>query len=268
MTSRRQPYGPIDEAALLRFEQRLSASLPADFREFLVESNGAILSDSAELSDVAGGAALEAIFGLHDGPEYLRLDQMFARLAPLVPPFILVFAADCYANYFGISLHSADFGVIYFLDHENLTASRDYLVRAADSFTDLLIRSAVEFAQVPPTATLPEAIEVGDCAQVTLLLRNGVDASGNVHCATRHGDLRILAAILEAGGDPNERGAIGGTEPPLFVAARAGRADLTALLLRHGADPNLRCGAGGTALQMAKPWPRVVEVLLKYAVRP
>jgi len=61
----------------------------------------------------------------------------------------------------------------------------------------------------------------------------------------------------------NEHGAIGGTETPLFVAARRGRADLTELLIRYGADPNQRCGAGGTALQMARPWPGVVEVLLR-----
>jgi ankyrin repeat protein len=82
-----------------------------------------------------------------------------------------------------------------------------------------------------------------------------------VHRAVHHGDLRILETVLRHGGDPNERGSIGGTETPLFAAARDGRADMADALVRYGADPNLRCGSNGTALQMAKPWPDVTNVL-------
>lgn len=263
---RKQPYGPIDEAELKAFERQLPAPLPSDLRAFLVEFNGAAFSDAAELNDVPGGAALETVFGLHEGPDYFRLDEMFSRFKPLVPDTVLVFAADRYGNYFGISLAGTDVGAVYFVDHEYLPAGS--FTHVANSFTELLHRSGADIKQQVGAASIPEAIDTGDADTLRHLVAGGADVHGSVHHAVRHGDLRILRAVLEAGGDPNERGAIGGTETPLFVAARQGRADLTELLLIHGADPNLRCGAGGTALEMAAPWPRVVEILLGSGAKP
>ena len=72
MISRAQPYGPIDEQALVRFEQRLSAALPADLRRFLLEHNGATFSESTELVEVPGGTALGEIFGLHGALEMAK----------------------------------------------------------------------------------------------------------------------------------------------------------------------------------------------------
>ena len=261
MTSRRRPYGPIDEAALVRFEHRLSAPLPQDLRQFLLESNGAVFSGVPQLESVPSGAALSEIFGLHGGPEYLRLDHMSDQFSEFLPESVLVFAADAYGNYFGISLSGTDVGTVYFVDHEALPATRDSLTPVADSFTHFLDRAGCEFADAPAPATVAQAIDSGDSDALAQLLATGADSTGAVHYAVRHGDLRILETVLRHGGDPNERGGIGDTETPLFVAARQGRADLADALVRHGADPNLRCDANGTALQMAKPWPEVVNVL-------
>src|SRR5262245_17090716 len=73
--SRKNPYGPIDPRALREFEATLPAPLLSDFRVFLTEFTGAEFPDSPELDDVPGGTALAEIFGLHDGPNYLRLDR-------------------------------------------------------------------------------------------------------------------------------------------------------------------------------------------------
>ena len=186
----------------------------------------------------------------------------------MVPTSILVFAADPYGNYFGISLTGADTGAIYFVDHDNLPATRESLIRVADSFTALLHRTGGETASPAPATTVAEAIDCGDSETLARLIGTGADVTGAVHRAVLHGDLRILATVLAGGGDPNERGGIGGTETPLFVAARQGRVDLTEILIHYGADPNLRCGAGGTALQMATPWPGVVKVLLESGAKP
>jgi hypothetical protein len=261
MTARRRPYGPIDPAALVQFEHELPSAIPSDLRQFLLESNGADVSCSAQFEQVPGGTALGEIFGLHAGPEYFRLDHMARQFADSLPESILVFAADAYGNYFGISLAGKDLGAVYFVDHETLPATRDSLIRVADSFTEFMTRAGCDFTDAPVPTTIAEAIDLGDNEALIHLLAAGSDGSGAVHHAVLHGDLRILETVLRQGGDPNERGAIGGTETPLFVAARQGRADMADALIRYGADPNLRCGSDGTALQMAKPWPEVIEVL-------
>lgn len=261
MTARRLPYGPIDQAALLRFERRFSYPLPSDLRQFLLESNGADVSSGSQFEDVPGGAALGEIFGLHAGPEYLRLDHMSQQFEGLVPKSILVFAADAYGNYFGISVAGPDIGTVYFVDHEALPARRESLISLASSFTEFMTKAGCEFAEHPTATTIFEAIASGDNEALARLLTAKLDASGAVHRAVHHGDLRVLETVLKYGGEPNERGSIGGTETPLFVAARNGRADMAETLVRYGADPNIRCGSNGTALQMAKPWPEVTNVL-------
>lgn len=251
----------MDPAALMQFERQLPGVIPPDLRQFLAESNGADVSRSAQFQNVPGGAALREIFGLHAGPEYLRLDFMAEQFADLLPESILVFAADAYGNYFGISLSRDDPGTVYFVDHETLPATRDSLIRVADTFAEFMKHAGCDFEDAPVATTIAEAIHFGDNEALMQLLTAGSDAIGAVHSAVHHGDLRILETVLRHGGDPNERGSIGDTETPLFVAARNGRADMADALVRYGADPNLRCGSDGTALQMAKPWPAVVEVL-------
>jgi len=115
---------------------------------------------------------------------------------------------------------------------------------------------------------LKEAIQAGDRDAVEQFLSRGALAAGYVHQAVYRGDAAILQSILEAGGSPDERGGIGGSETPLFVAARAGRADLAAVLIDRGADVSHRCSAEGTALEMAVPYPEVVAVLAKAGAEP
>jgi hypothetical protein len=135
---RKNPYGPINPSVLAAFERQLPGALPADFRSFLLEFNGAEISDCPEFDDVEGGTALGKVFGLHGGPGYLRLDEMFVQMRRHVPPGILVFAADPFGNYFGLALTGKDRETVYFLNHEEMTASREDLPEVASSFSELL----------------------------------------------------------------------------------------------------------------------------------
>jgi hypothetical protein len=259
MRNLRQPYGPIDEAALARFEVLLSAAIPQDLRQFLLESNGALFS-RVEVED-ADTSALDAVLGLHAGPILLRLDWMNHQFAGLIPDSMMVLGTSPYSDYYAISLSGPDTGAVYFVDHEQLPATRDSMLRVAESFTALMNRAGVRFVERTPATTVAVAIETGDTEALTRLLATGAHASGMIHKAVCQGDLRIVEILLRHGGDANERGGIGGSETPLFIAARECRADIADALIRHGADPNLRCGAGGTALQMAKWCPEVTQVL-------
>lgn len=58
MTARRLPYGPMDPATLVRFERQLPGVIPSDLRQFLLESNGAAVSRSAQFENVPGGSPI------------------------------------------------------------------------------------------------------------------------------------------------------------------------------------------------------------------
>lgn len=111
---KKQPYGPVSAKKLKAFESTLVAPLPADFRTFLLEFNGAEFvgtdGDFGEVEDdeVDDGEwedagqedlPLENIFGLHRGPKDLRLDVMCGSFQPTLPKSILLFASDWYGNY-------------------------------------------------------------------------------------------------------------------------------------------------------------------------
>lgn len=261
---RKNPYGRLDPAALAAFEQSLRPlRLPDEFRAFLVEFNGAHFEESGDV----GGSELGDLFGLHAGPEYLRLDHAWADFGDFVPPPFLVFASDPCGNYFAMSLDGRDRGAIYFVDHE-VPVQIGELPKVSNTFTDFLQRAGADVAPPRKHADIALAIRAGDHDAVHDFLAHGASATGHVHEAVLHGDLALLETILDAGGDPNERGGIGDSQTPLFVAARQGRADLAAALIDRGANVNHRSSAGSTALEMAEPHPKVVAVLARAGAEP
>jgi hypothetical protein len=88
---------------------------------------------------------------------------MAGQTADLIPESILLFAAEAYGNYFGISLSGSDAGTVYFVDHETLPATADFLIPVAKSFTEFLQRCSCDFVDAPAATTVVEAIESGDC---------------------------------------------------------------------------------------------------------
>jgi hypothetical protein len=265
--TRKRPYGPVDEQRLVTFEKRLPAELPPAYRAFLLEFNGATIKDAENLDEVVGGTCVGNLYGLHDGPTYLRLDDVRDSFENAAPPSLLVIGADPFGNYFAMELVGPRGGAVFFVDHERLPVDVTALMQVAPSFTALLERIGADVAPPEPPISLADAIKQGDAEAVGVLLRGGVDATGFVHAALRTGNLEIVSLVLEHRGDPNERGGIGG-ETPLFVAARENRPDIVQLLLARGADPDARCNAGGTAMEMAAPWPRVLEILVRAGATP
>lgn len=263
---RSRPYGPISDVRLRTFEESLPATLPADYRVFLVDHNGAEFDEGeGDFVDVDGGTNLRTLFGLHDGPGYERLDAMRGNF-PTLSPSMLVIGADAYGNYFGMEIHGRERGAIFFIDHETLMQSSPPREEVASSFTALLERVGMEPVERPVVGSPREAISERDVQALRRLYENGASGEGLVHDAVHSNDPEIVRLTLAHGGDPNERGGIGG-ETPLFVAARINHPEITSLLLRGGADPNATCRAGGVALEMAEPWPKVFELLVLAGAR-
>jgi ankyrin repeat protein len=80
---------------------------------------------------------------------------------------------------------------------------------------------------------------------------SGSDGWTPLHSAAAHGNEETVAALLDAGADPNVKNKLGRT--PLMLAASSGATARVKVLLARGADPNLAPtdSEGWTALMAA-----------------
>ena len=79
----------------------------------------------------------------------------------------------------------------------------------------------------------------------------GPDGTTPLVVAARNGALRAMAALLEAGADPDRRDGRSTGWSPLMHAIHTRQAAAMRLLLERGADPNARATRGGVPLVMA-----------------
>lgn len=79
-----------------------------------------------------------------------------------------------------------------------------------------------------------------------------MDVSGQavLHAAVASGQEALVAFLLEAGADANQRAASGDT--PLLAACRVGHTSIAQRLVAAGADPEARTALGDTILQVAQ----------------
>ena len=141
--------------------------------------------------------------------------------------------------------------------------SRVRMILLARAFTAL---SAISFA-----ATLPQAAQQGDTAEVRRLLSastdvNQTDAEGAtaLHWAVRADDDALVRLLLDAGADASMATRNGIT--PLWLAATNRNPEIAELLLDAGADPNHRIPDGQTILMHAAQTghPEIVEELIDH----
>jgi len=136
-------HGKLKIKDLERFEKFLGCKLPKDYRDFLIEHNGAIPENylvcwpnSTEPSDVWNDS-----LGLHNGPSYARLDLMTKELKDYLPEGVIPFACDPGGNYFCIGIDGEFINKIYFWNHERSEGdiSIDFLNESFTNFVAGLI---------------------------------------------------------------------------------------------------------------------------------
>jgi ankyrin repeat protein len=106
-------------------------------------------------------------------------------------------------------------------------------------------------------ANIPRAAQTNDVAKIRSLLSDGTspnqtDENGGttgMHVAAASGNLQILAILFKAGGDVNQRDAVGST--PLDYAAEHDRYDAAKLLVEMKTRINDQNKNGMTALMFA-----------------
>lgn len=118
------PFGPVDEKAVAAFEQMIGSPLPTGYRIYLLEFNGAKFENDYFKKEGGIDGQADSFFGLHEGPDYARLDVRWklsgcydiGELAPGVNDYI-VFAGTGTGDLLLLSLIT---GEVCFLDHESI----------------------------------------------------------------------------------------------------------------------------------------------------
>lgn len=134
-------FGAIKEETLIKFESTLGHILPAGYRDFLVKYNGG--PPSPNYFEITAGDNISKIhhfYGIHDGPEYLRLDVTNELLKDRLPHNMIAIADDPFGNYICIGLSQDNLGKIYFIEHDQPLATSENLqyYEIADGFSNFV----------------------------------------------------------------------------------------------------------------------------------
>ncbi|MGW6725034.1 SMI1/KNR4 family protein [Nocardia sp. NPDC055029] len=107
----REAGRPALDAEIDRLAAHLGATLPADYRAYLLERDGGWMEDNDQVVDEVFGVRAD----IGDGVSiWDKLEVYDGR----VPRWLLPVARDSYGNLFALSLRSGDHGTVWFWDHE------------------------------------------------------------------------------------------------------------------------------------------------------
>jgi hypothetical protein len=116
----RDSFPQVDEARIRAFERALGISLPHDYRQFLLRSNGG-RPDPAEFA-ITGeplnpSGTIHYFFGIHDGPNY-NLGRKYAVYRERIPADLFPIAGDPGGNIICLAIRGDNVGSVYFWDHD------------------------------------------------------------------------------------------------------------------------------------------------------
>ena len=139
-----QTFPPTSPAQLDEFERDEGVQLPAEYREFLLTSNGGRPDDNIVDVPDLDEVAVNDFFGLQPGEMYdLRGER--AMYEGRIPPGTLPVADDPGGNLFLLSLAGDSKGAVYFWDHEEEPREEgtdwsdfENVYRVADGFDQFL----------------------------------------------------------------------------------------------------------------------------------
>lgn len=115
------PYGPTSLEAIANFEARWRVVLPAEYKQFLLDSNGGY--PTPNIFVVQGwygwGSGLNFFYGIHEAEKVDRLDWACKVYDQRVPADLLPIAYDAFGNNICLGWKGERKGKVYFWDHED-----------------------------------------------------------------------------------------------------------------------------------------------------
>ncbi|MBK8220683.1 MAG: ankyrin repeat domain-containing protein [Candidatus Obscuribacter sp.] len=136
--------GPLPAETLLEFEKVLGVTLPEEFREFLLQFNGAApVPNVFQLDEYDEELDCLYILGLNENTD---IRQFMTVHKDSLSPSCIPIACDSFGNLICLSIAERDFGAVYFFDlrqaaQENRagkTASLPMIAASFDQFLDTL----------------------------------------------------------------------------------------------------------------------------------
>lgn len=117
--------GPkVSGVDLLRIETRLKTSLPTDYREFLLATNGGRPTpDVINVPDIPGSEAdVQEFFGLGRSNESSSIEWNLTTYAERMDDGLLPIACDSGGSIFCLSLRPGDYGAVLYCDLQSVFA--------------------------------------------------------------------------------------------------------------------------------------------------
>jgi SMI1 / KNR4 family (SUKH-1) len=132
------PYGVLDAKKLAKFESAISRKLPSEYAAYLLQYNGGEFANRNYLYNEVIQASIHHMYGLHEGPHYLRLAERYSldeyydlqEFSADIKGF-LVFASTPTGELFLLDFKT---GAVQFFDKAAFDGSRESLKRAVVFF--------------------------------------------------------------------------------------------------------------------------------------
>jgi hypothetical protein len=140
----KKPDKRIDEATLATFEAEIGQTLPRDYRQFLLDTNGGRPEGNQfEVPDDNTDAGVDVFYGLFGAEKRRDLRYQIELMRERVPQGILPIGDACCGNMVCLSLRPDTAGKVFFWDHEleaddGEPATFANLFKVGDSFQQFL----------------------------------------------------------------------------------------------------------------------------------
>lgn len=135
-------YQPTDEQSVEKFEELIGFPLPADYRSFLLTTNGGHKPKPEGFKTETGESSmLSYLYPVSDEEGY-DLQEHFHDMRAKLPTGVIRIGEDIGGNPICLALTGNDEGAVLFMDHEVETSPRedgwDNLYFCARSFTEFM----------------------------------------------------------------------------------------------------------------------------------